>query len=86
MSGFSILGGRDSPQLQSGQATYEQRMASFALSRVLEFTGYTIDQVINDSYVRHEVMGYYRLYRFIVSRCDELAECLDKNNDGKVQL
>lgn len=85
MSLFSILGGHQVLPSEP-QFAYEQRMASFALSRVLEFTGHTLDELINDPYARYEVVGYYKLYRFIASRCEELPERPLNNEDGKVLL
>jgi hypothetical protein len=41
-----------------------------ALRRVLNFTRYTIDDVINDPYARYQVCGYYRLHRQIERVCD----------------
>ena len=43
------------------------------ISRILDFTGYTIDDVINDPIARNAVRGYYGLYRFVERRCEELA-------------
>jgi hypothetical protein len=44
------------------------------VARILEFTGYTIDDVINDPIARNAVGGYYRLHRIIEQRCDELQQ------------
>ncbi len=41
-----------------------------ALNRVLEFTGYTIHDVVNDPIVRNAVTGYYRLYRYVEWYCE----------------
>jgi hypothetical protein len=38
--------------------------------RVLEFTGYTIHDVINDPIARNAVAGYYGLYRYIERHCE----------------
>ena len=42
------------------------------LGRILRFTGYTINDVINDPIARNAVIGYFGLYRFIERRCAEL--------------
>ena len=43
------------------------------LRRILAFTGRTIDDVVNDPRVRNEVLGYYKLHRW-VQRSSEIAE------------
>jgi len=40
------------------------------LGRALEFTGYTIHDVINDPIARNTVAGYYGLYRYIERHCE----------------
>jgi hypothetical protein len=44
-----------------------------ALHRVLNFTGRTIDDVVNNSIVKNEILGYYKLYKFI-NRRSEIRE------------
>jgi hypothetical protein len=44
-------------------ATLVQR--EYAIRRVLRFTGYSIDDVINDPFARSVVKGYYKLSRRI---------------------
>ena len=39
--------------------------ASAALRRVLNFTRRTIDDVVNNPIVKNEVLGYYKLHKFI---------------------
>lgn len=36
-----------------------------ALHRVLAFTGRSIDDVVNDPIVKNEVLGYYKLHKWI---------------------
>ena len=36
-----------------------------ALRRVLDFTGKTIDDVVNDPIARRQVLGYYKLHRWV---------------------
>lgn len=73
---MSIIGslGLDSPQRPS---VGERPMAMFSeaqvLGRIFEFTGYTINDVINDPLARNAVRGYYELYRFVERRCEEIA-------------
>jgi len=44
------------------------------VARILRFTGYTIDDVINDPIARNTVRGYYGLHRCVEKRCAELDE------------
>ena len=44
-----------------------------ALRRILAFTGRTIDDVVNDPRARNEVLGYYKLHRW-VQRSSEISE------------
>ena len=43
----------------------ERVIANFPLRRVLNFLGYSIDDVCNDWLARSRVIGYYKLYREI---------------------
>jgi hypothetical protein len=40
------------------------------LRRVLQFTGRTIDDVVNDPIVRREVLGYYKLHKWVQRESD----------------
>ena len=40
------------------------------LRRVLEFTGHTIDEVVNSRLVKNEVLGYYKLHKFVQRGCE----------------
>lgn len=42
------------------------------LSRILNFTGRTIDDVVNDPIVKNEVLGYYKLHNLIHRRGEML--------------
>ena len=52
-----------------------------ALHRVLNFTGRTIDDVVNNRIVKNEVLGYYKLHKFI-NRRSEIRELERQWNDG----
>jgi hypothetical protein len=39
------------------------------LSRVLAFTGCTIDDLINDPFARRKVLGYYKLHCWVRREC-----------------
>ena len=41
-----------------------------ALRRVLNFTGRTIDDVVNNPIVKNEVLGYYKLHKFVKRRAE----------------
>lgn len=43
-----------------------------ALSRILSFTGRTIDDVVNNPIVKNEILGYYKLHQFVQRRCEVL--------------
>ena len=44
------------------------------IARILEFTGYTIDDVVNNPVARNAVRGYYGLYRYIEARCELIGD------------
>jgi hypothetical protein len=65
MSNDSILGfGGPVPQKPSGD-NVEYVLIQRPLQRVLAFTRRSIDDVINDPIARNEVIGYFKLYRWI---------------------
>ena len=43
-----------------------------ALNRILNFTGRTIHDVVNDPIVKNEILGYYKLHKFISRRSEIL--------------
>ena len=64
---------------------YQRRLAQLALHRVLEFTGWSIDDVVNNPLARNEVLGYYKLCRFVDRRCDEIGATRRLDN-GRIAL
>jgi hypothetical protein len=40
------------------------------LHRVLKFTGCTIDDVVNNPIAKNQVLGYYKLHRFVERRSE----------------
>lgn len=50
----------------------EHVMVQRPLRRVLAFTGRTIDQVVNCPIAKREVLGYYKLYRWVERRSEVL--------------
>ncbi len=59
------------PPPNEGATRYVQPQR--VLRRVLDFTGHTIDDVINDPIARRKVAGYYKLHRW-VDRGSEIGE------------
>jgi hypothetical protein len=71
MSGLdSILGGwtRLRPM---NQAIAEQVIQRPALRRVMEFTGHNIHDVVNDPIAKNEVIGYFKLHKMVLRRCEQ---------------
>lgn len=56
----------DVPSGDSSELVMIQR----PLQRVMAFTGHTIDDVINSPIARREVLGYYKLYRWVQRNCE----------------
>lgn len=70
----------------AGDSSYYQRqVAQLALHRVLEFTGLTLNDVVNDPIARNQVRGYYKLCRFVENRCDEIGTT-HRRDQGRVAL
>ena len=69
----SILGfGGVAPQQPAGDQI-EHVLIQRPLQRVLAFTRHSIDDVINDPIARNEVLGYFKLHRWI-ERESEISE------------
>ena len=43
-----------------------------ALNRILSFTGRSIDDVVNDPIVKNQILGYYKLHKFVHRRSEIL--------------
>lgn len=63
----------------------KQNIARFALHRVLEFTGRSIDDVVNEQIAKNEVFGFYKVYRLVERRCEEMDRAF-REGDGRVSL
>ena len=73
MSGIDSLGiGVRSLPRKAGDGV-EHVIMQRALHRVLAFTGRSIDDVVNDPIAKREVLGYYKLHRW-VQRQGEISE------------
>ena len=86
MSELDPLGAGAGPAVSGSSDHLRQiSMVALALHRVLEFTGHSIDEVINDPIVRNEVVGYYKLYRYVERRC-EAVDLERWWNPGRISL
>ena len=85
MSEFDFLSGGAAKAPGSAQSVHEYQTARLALHRVMEFTGISIDDVINDPIARNHVLGYYRLCLFVERRCDEIG-LERRGHEGKVAM
>lgn len=56
----------DAPFGDSSELVVVQR----PLQRILAFTGRSIHDVINSPIARREVMGYYKLHRWVQRNCE----------------
>ena len=67
MHGFGF---RTAQKLVDGEPKVSYVLRERALRRVLNFTGRTIDDVVNSPIVKNEVLGYYKLHKFINRRTE----------------
>jgi hypothetical protein len=80
--GLPGLGGTSLPK--SDGTNMELVMIQRPLRRVLAFTRRTIDDVINCPIARNEVIGYYKLYRW-VQRESDISELEHQWNPNGLQ-
>jgi hypothetical protein len=52
------------------RAATEHIVLQNALQRVLSFLGRSIDDVVNDPIARAEVIGFYKLHKWILRECE----------------
>lgn len=69
LTGFSIPFAR----LTGGSPRTTYVLHRKALDRILAFTGRTIDDVVNSPIVKNQVIGYYKLHKWI-DRAGEVSE------------
>ena len=67
MGGFGIPLAR---KLIDEQPKVSYVLRQRALHRILNFTGRSIDDVVNNPIVKNEVLGYYKLHKFVDRRCE----------------
>lgn len=70
MSDLRALGMRFAHRESTSRPNLSFVLHQRPLSRVLAFTGRSIDDVVNNPIVKNEVLGYYKLHRFVQRRCD----------------
>jgi hypothetical protein len=66
IGGWGIHHGRPA----GGQQPVTYVQVQHPLRRVLNFTGLTIDDVVNDPIVKNKVRGYFKLHKFVQRRCE----------------
>jgi hypothetical protein len=70
MSSLGIFG---SAPVGPAQETLTARVVTrHPLGRVLAFTGRSIDDVVNDPIVKNEVLGFYKVARFVQRRAEAI--------------
>jgi hypothetical protein len=74
MGEFDPIGFGGGPARAGSEHHIRMDEAQIALYRVLEFTGHSIDDVINDPLARNQVYGYLRLYHFVERRCERVDQ------------
>jgi hypothetical protein len=67
VDGLGISGVR---LVRQPEATVEYVMVQRPLDRILSFTGYSIDDVVNDPIAKHALIGFYKLSRQIDRRSE----------------
>jgi hypothetical protein len=72
MSEFEPIGFGGGPTLSRDGHHFKLDTTRIVLHRVLEFTRHSIDDVVNDSIIKREVLGYYKLHLSVERRCEEI--------------
>jgi hypothetical protein len=62
------IGSRRAAQFEEPKISYV--LLQRPLHRVLNFTGHTIDDVVNNPVVKRKVFGFYKLHNFVHRRCE----------------
>ena len=70
MSDLSLFGFRARPQARHDEGATEYVMPLRALQRVLAFRRRTIDDVVNDPFVKNEIFGYWKLHKQVQRTCE----------------
>jgi hypothetical protein len=71
MAGFeSIFGSGRFRKLPESETASELIVVRPVLASILAFTGYTIDDVVNNPVAKNAVLGYYKVGREVLRRCE----------------
>jgi hypothetical protein len=82
MSHLSIFGIRGSGGPRREEGTTEHLMIRRSLERVLAFRNRTIDDVVNDPFVKNEIFGYWKLHKQIL-RTSDIVDLERQWNPGR---
>jgi hypothetical protein len=85
MNGFDSLGIRRPPLGRRGPNVIEHVIVQRPLDRILAFTGFSIDDVVNDPIAKNAVIGYFKVYKQ-VQRVSEVVDLERQWNPGGVRL
>ena len=66
LTGFGL----PTPQTHRENQRVTHVMIQHPLHRVLNFTGRTIDDVVNDPIAKNQVLGFYKLHKFVQRGCE----------------
>lgn len=84
---LSLFGGTGGRAVDRAEIVAAKTISRFfILTQILEYTGHTINDVINDASVRYEVAGYYKLSRRMERRCDQMSEQAPYAGPSKILL
>ena len=70
MSDLSLFGFRPQPRVRQDEGATEYVMPIRVLRRVLALRRRTIDDVVNDPYVKNEIFGYWKLHKQVQRTCE----------------
>lgn len=70
MSELSALGLSKIQLRRAPDGGVELVLVQRPLERVLSFTGYSIDNIVDNPIAKHAVIGYYKLSRHVQRQCE----------------
>ncbi len=70
MSELSALGLSKIQLRRAPDAGIELVLVQRPLERILSFTGYSIDNIVDNPIAKHAVIGYYKLSRQVQRQCE----------------
>jgi hypothetical protein len=72
MPDLTPLGIRSIPRDARPDSGHHRYVRISPLLRVLEFTHRSIDDVVNDPIVKREVLGYFKLHKWVQRGCEQV--------------